>query len=214
VDRHNRATKPRGPSVRTKITVALAAIAVAGGVWAGSTVFDRPSAAQVLEPTSSAGAPAVDPLAPSDPTEIRIDKINAVSSLIPLGLNPDRTIATPPVSEPQQASWYRPGPTPGALGPAVILGHINGGGKDGTFARLHELKPGDQVRVNRADGKTAVFTITKMQQVPKDRFPTQEVYGDTPGAEVRLITCGGAFNQAARSYVDNIIAYGTLTSVI
>jgi hypothetical protein len=170
-------------------------------------------------PTLSApltGGPvqAIPALAPSNPTEIRIDKINATSSLIPLGLNPDRTIAVPPVSEPLQASWYRLGATPGATGPAIILGHINGGGQDGIFARLHELKPGDQVQVKREDGKTAIFTVTKMEQVAKNAFPTQAVYGDTPDAQLRLITCGGSFNRSARSYVDNIIATAALTGVV
>jgi sortase family protein len=165
-------------------------------------------------PTITGGpVQAIPALASSNPTEVHIDKINATSSLIPLGLNKDRTIATPPVGEPLQASWYKLGPTPGAQGPAVILGHINGGGKDGIFAHLSELKPGDQVQVKREDGKTAVFTITKMEQYPKDKFPTQAVYGDTPDAQIRLITCGGAFNKAAKSYLDNIVASGTLTAV-
>jgi hypothetical protein len=58
-----------------------------------------------------------------------------------------------------------------------------------------------------------VFTITKLEQFPKNQFPTQVIYGDTADAQVRLITCGGAFNKAAKSYVDNIIVSGTLTSV-
>ncbi|WP_028924778.1 class F sortase [Pseudonocardia acaciae] len=169
-------------------------------------------------PTLSApltGGPvqAIPPLPASNPTEIKVDKINAQSSLIPTGLNPDRTIATPPVSQPLQASWYRLSPTPGAVGPAIILGHINGGGKDGIFAHLHELKPGDQVQVKREDGKTAIFTITKLEQHSKNKFPTLAVYGDTPEAQIRLITCGGAFNKAAKSYVDNIVASGVLTGV-
>jgi sortase (surface protein transpeptidase) len=94
----------------------------------------------------------------------------------------------------------------------VILGHVNGGGRDGIFARLHELKPGDQVRVGRTDGSTAVFTITKLEQVPKTAFPSRAVYGDTPDAELRLITCGGRFDAARGSYLDNIVAFGTLTS--
>jgi hypothetical protein len=36
------------------------------------------------------------------------------------------------------------------------------------------------------------------------------VYGNTSNAQVRLITCGGAFDASARSYLDNIIVYATL----
>lgn len=155
-------------------------------------------------------------LASADPVELRIESIGATSSLVPLGLNPDQTIAVPPVSRPLQASWYRYGPTPGAAGPAVILGHVNGNGQPGIFARLHETKPGDQVTVSRDDGSTAVFTITRLEQLPKDGFPTDAIYGDLPGttAELRLITCGGTFDRAARSYRDNIIAFARLTGVV
>ena len=153
------------------------------------------------------------PLAASAPTEVRIDAIDAASSLVPLGLNPDRTITVPPVNTPLQASWYRLGPTPGAPGPAIILGHVNGNGQDGIFARLNQVKPGDQVKVTRQDGKTAVFTVTKLQQIAKNAFPTVDVYGDTPDAQLRLITCGGGFDKGKGSYVDSIIAFATLTSV-
>jgi hypothetical protein len=163
-----------------------------------------------------AGGGPVAPIAPlpaSNPTQLRIDKIDATSTLVALGLNKDRTITVPPVSQPKQASWYKFGPTPGAIGPAIILGHINGNGQQGIFARLNELKPGDQIKVSRADGKTAVFTVTKLQQIAKTQFPTQEIYGDTSDAELRLISCTGTFDRSKRSYQDNIIVFATLTAV-
>ncbi|MGI8817384.1 MAG: class F sortase [Pseudonocardia sp.] len=171
-------------------------------------------------PTLSAPSIVGGPVAPipsleaANPVDLKIDAINASSTLVPLGLNPDQTIATPPVSQPLQASWYKLGPTPGAVGPAVILGHINGNGQQGIFSRLHELKPGDQVKVSRADGKTAIFTVTKLEQVAKDTFPTLAVYGDTQDAELRLITCGGSFDRSRRSYLDNIIVYAAFTDVV
>jgi hypothetical protein len=197
--------------------VALVAPLAAVAVLAGCS--SEPSAGPDDGPTLSApqivGGPVtpIPPLAASDPTEVRIDSINADSKLVALGLNPDQTVATPPVSQPLQASWYKLGPTPGAVGPAVILGHINGNGQQGIFSRLHEVKPGDQVKVSRADGSTALFTVTKLEQAPKSAFPTVAVYGDTPGAELRLITCGGSFDKSKRSYVDNIIVFASLTGV-
>ncbi len=198
--------------------LALVAPALAVSVLAGCS-GEAPAPGPNDGPTLSApqivGAPVtpIPPLAAASPVDLRIDAINASSSLVPLGLNADQTITVPPLDQPLQASWYRLGPTPGAAGPAVILGHVNGNGQDGIFARLHELKPGDQVKVSRQDGKTAVFTVTKLEQIPKNAFPTQAIYGDVPGAELRLITCGGSFDKARRSYHDNIIAFAALTSV-
>jgi hypothetical protein len=194
---------------------ALAALLVVGLSGCAGEVTAGPHDGPVLPTPSIVGGPVtpIPPLPAADPVDVRIDAIGAESSLVSLGLNPDKTVAVPPVSQPKQASWYNKGPTPGALGPAVILGHVNGGGQDGIFARLHELKPGDQVKVARKDGKTALFTVTKLEQTPKNTFPTLAVYGDTKDAELRLITCGGSFDKGKRSYVDNIIVYASLTGV-
>jgi LPXTG-site transpeptidase (sortase) family protein len=197
--------------VRIAALVALLLVLATGCGGQSAVLPDGPT----LSAPSIVGGPVVPipPLAASNPVDVRIDAIGAESSLEALGLNADQTVAVPPVSQPKQASWYKLGPTPGAAGPAVILGHINGGGQPGIFSRLHELKPGDQVKVSRADGKTALFTVTKLEQVKKDSFPTLAVYGDTTGAELRLITCGGTFDRTKHSYIDNIIVFAALTGV-
>jgi len=147
---------------------------------------------------------------PSEPTEVRIPKIGAVSSLVPLGLNPDETVEVPPVEQPMQAGWYRLARTPGEAGPAVLLGHVDGNRQPGIFFRLKELVVGDEVVVSRKDGTTAKFRVHKKEQVAKDSFPAEAVYGDTDVPELRLITCGGSFDQAAHSYRDNVVVYATL----
>ncbi|SEQ73059.1 class F sortase [Lentzea albida] len=147
---------------------------------------------------------------PSEPTEIRIPKIDVVSSLVPLGLNADETVEVPPVDQPMQAGWYRLARTPGEAGPAVVLGHVDGNQKPGIFFRLKELVAGDEVVVSRKDGTTAKFRVHGKEQVAKDSFPAEAVYGDTDVPGLRLITCGGSYDQAARSYRDNVIVYATL----
>lgn len=161
-------------------------------------------------PTTTTTA-SVRSLARSEPTELWIPRIGARSSLIPLGLNKDGTIEVPPVEHPMQAGWYTLGPTPGEIGPAVVLGHVDGYHQSGIFYRLHDLAPGDDVELSRADGSLVRFVVRTVDQVPKAQFPTAAVYGPAPGPELRLITCGGHFDQAAHSYVDNIIVYATLS---
>lgn len=171
-----------------------------------------PQAAEHLTtPTSSAPSTSeFRGLPPSEPAEIRIPKIGAVSSLVPLGLNADETVEVPPVDQPMQAGWYRYARTPGEAGPAVVLGHVDGNRQPGIFFRLRELVAGDEILVSRKDGTTATFRVHKAEQVAKDSFPAEAVYGDTDAPELRVITCGGGYDQAARSYRDNVIVYATL----
>jgi LPXTG-site transpeptidase (sortase) family protein len=165
--------------------------------------------------TSAAAQPpattTVPSLPKSMPVSLDIPKINARSSLLSLGLAADGTVALPPVSAPTQASWFNGSPTPGQIGPSVIFGHVDGDKQAGIFFHLHELTRGDQVLVTRADGTTATFQVTKIEEIPKDTFPTDEVYGNTSDAELRLITCGGSFDSSAHSYRDNVIVFATLT---
>jgi hypothetical protein len=107
--------------------------------------------------------------------------------------------------------WYQRSASPGEVGPAVLAAHVNFRGEEGAFARLGEIAPGATVEVHRDDGTTAVFAVDRVEQVAKDAFPTEAVYGPTTDGEIRLITCGGVFNEQTRSYEDNIVVFGHLT---
>ena len=168
--------------------------------------------AVVLVQGSKSSSSSVEPLAYSPPTQVTVPSIAVSSSLIPLGLDPAGALAVPPLSKPMQASWFDKSPAPGMVGPAVVLGHINGNGKPGVFANLDKVQAGAEIEIARQDGMTAVFTVQHVDTVPKNAFPTDSVYGDTAGPELRLITCGGDLDRAARSYKSNVVVFATMTS--
>ncbi|MFF8593038.1 class F sortase [Streptomyces sp. NPDC015220] len=192
-------------------TVCLAVGAVTGCQASGVAASPAGRAAT----TGSAGATtraAPAPLARSAPVRLRIPDIGVDTPLMGLGLAPDRTVQVPPVRAHSPAGWYRGSPTPGQLGPSVILGHVTVGRYgDGVFVRLARLRPGARVVVRLQDGASATFTVDAVRTVAKDRFPTREVYGDTDRPELRLITCGGA--RSGDGYLDNVIVFATLTAV-
>lgn len=173
---------------------------------ASATTRVQPSARPVA---SSPSGPVVDAvaLARSTPVRVRIDAIGVDSGLMNLGLRSDGSLEVPPSGFP--AGWYTGGPTPGELGPAIIAGHIDWNGP-GVFYELHNLKPGDQVALTRADGSKPAFRVTRVAQFPKDHFPTKLVYGNIDHAGLRLITCGGSFNSQAGHYEDNIAVFADL----
>lgn len=139
----------------------------------------------------------------AQPRTVSIPSIGASSSLVPLGLDADGGHEVPPVSQPGQAGWYAPGYEPGEAGPAIILGHVDGGGERGVFYDLKAVVVGDLVNV---DEKT--FLVYRVESAPKDDFPADRVYDSFGEAEIRLITCGGAFS--GESYVENVIVYARL----
>jgi sortase (surface protein transpeptidase) len=128
-----------------------------------------------------------------------------------LGLNPDRTVEVP--TDYQQAGWFRLGPTPGQLGSAVILGHVDSYRGPAVFFRLRELRPGDRVEVTLADGAVARFAVRAVETYLKTGFPARRVYGSHGDAALHLVTCGGEFDRGARSYLSNVVAYTRLISV-
>jgi len=154
-----------------------------------------------------AAAPTAPPPAVAAPTALTIPEIGVRTRLITLGLTAQGTVQVPPTTS--VAGWYTRSPRPGAVGPAIILGHIDSSQGPGVFFRLAELRRGDPIYVRRSDGSTVEFRVTAVQSYLKARFPTESVYGPTPDAELRLITCGGAFDAATSHYLSNIVVYAT-----
>jgi len=169
-----------------------------------------PSLTSKPAPTSTSPlAVEAAPLAKSSPVRLQIASIGVDSKLMELGLRTDGSMEVPPGGFP--AGWYTGAPTPGELGPAIIAGHVDWKGP-GVFYKLHNLKPGDQVTITRADGTKPVFRITRVEQFPKHQFPTKLVYGNIDHAGLRLITCGGSFNRQSGSYEDDIVAFADLVA--
>jgi hypothetical protein len=133
--------------------------------------------------------------------------------LVQLALAKDGSIQVPALGAGSPAGWFSGSPTPGALGPSVILGHVDSAAAGpAIFFRLGTLRPGDTAMVTRADHRVAVFRVDSVEEYSKSVFPTLHVFGNTDRAGLRLITCGGRFNPATGSYESNVVVYAHLTS--
>ncbi len=217
--------RSRRPSARLAAALAAVVLAALGAVsigWAATHQQGPPPAPAVsgpAAPTLAAGPPlpaTVSPPAPtgaqpsSPPVTLRIAAIGVSSPVDQVGLNPDRTMEVPAKGTPgyDHAAWFRYSVAPGRQGPSVIIGHVDSReGGPSVFYDLGGLRPGDRAEVALADGATVAFEVTDVRRVPKTAFPTALVYGPTPGPELRLITCGGSFDDDARSYADNTVVF-------
>lgn len=147
----------------------------------------------------------------SDPVKLRIPSINLDSDFSePLGLEDGGEIEVP--DDYTSVAYYKHGPTPGELGPAVILGHVDSVNGPAVFFSLGQLKEGDEIQVERADGSTATFAVTELERQTQTAFPTRKVYGDLDHAGLRLITCTGIYDKEKLRYTHNLIVYAKLVS--
>lgn len=212
----------------TRLPVAATALAavllLAGCSASGGGVEARPAAPAAAssaessspepqsEPPAESGAAGrlQDPVASSGsarssavPVRVAIPALGVDSSLE--SLTRDETGWIQPPALVDEAGWYRDGVVPGDIGPSVIAGHVDSRVGPGVFLRLDELVAGDTIDVALSDGSTRTFEVTGSVTVPKRDFPTEEVYGPTPTAQLRVITCGGDFDDSWGHYSDNVV---------
>ncbi|MFI6978733.1 class F sortase [Embleya sp. NPDC050154] len=158
-------------------------------------------------------APAVEGpiLARAEPASVDIQEIGLHAPVTSVGLGADGAVEVPPPDPERHAGWYNQGPTPGELGPAVVVGHLDSASGPAVFYDVGTLHPGSTVEIRRADRSIAVFTVDSVERFAKAEFPTQRVYGDLNRAELRLITCGGDYDPDNGGYQDNTVLFAHLT---
>ncbi|MFE7135820.1 class F sortase, partial [Streptomyces sp. NPDC057638] len=157
-------------------------------------------------------SPVPDPLPHSPPRRITVRALGVDAPVRAVGLEPDGSIAAPPVDEENLAGWYAGAVTPGERGTAVVVGHVDTTRGPAVFSLLGSLQRGSAVEILRADGRTAVFQVDRVETHGRSGFPSQRVYRDAPRPELRLITCGGRFVPGA-GYDANVVVFAHATSV-
>jgi hypothetical protein len=206
----------RGWVVAAVLLLLMAAAALTVGLRGSDHALPAPrpsSAALRSAATAKVTPPMVATLvaARSVPTTLRIPAIGLSVPLSDLGLNSDGSVQVP--TNTVEPGWFRLGPTPGQLGSAVILGHVDSYQGPGVFFQLRTLASGDQVFVDLADGVTVQFTVNAVAEYSKQQFPAQRVYGSDGSSALQLVTCGGTFDHQTGSYLSNIVVYTSLTAV-
>jgi sortase (surface protein transpeptidase) len=194
--------------------VILIVRAVAGGLGGGTL----PAAALVIPPNVGTAVPAPSavptaaPMAASAPLRIEIPVLGVSAPVMRLGLNGDGTVQVPPLADHNLAGWYDGSITPGQRGSSIILGHVDSNTGISVFFYIKNLRPGNEIKIARADGSTATFAVDGVQKIVKSAFPTHAIYGNVSYPSLRLITCGGPFDAATGQYLDNIAVYSHLVS--
>lgn len=183
--------------------------------WQQSTIVEAPESTAAVEPVTGIMEGPI--MSESDPVTLRIPKIAVQAPFEEsLGIQTSQEIEVPAGFE--TVGYYKYGPTPGELGPSVVLGHVDSVAGPAVFYRLGQLEVGDEIFIDRADGTTATFVVEASERHSQSGFPTAKVYSDLNYAGLRLITCSGTFDRGEQRYSHNLIVFaklvGTSTAVV
>lgn len=204
------------------VALLVLALSLGGGSDTSSDNSPPPQAPQAAPvapapvsapPSASASAdarPVGKHLPRSKPVRLIIPKISVNAPFTPLSIGPNGQLEAPPADDVNLVGWHAKGASPGETGTAIIAGHVDTKTSAAVFAELSELKKGDVFHVVRADRRKASFVVDNVETFDKDRFPSRRVYGDTPQAQVRLITCAGDYDRAAQDYTANLVVFAHL----
>ena len=175
-------TVPTAPARRRVLLVVAGALAVLGLVLGGAGLLGAtppaPAAAEAAAPLpttppTAAAGPRQQPATGSPPASITIPAIDVSSPVDSVGLKPDGTLEVPvPGPAYDHAAWYRGSPTPGRVGPSVILGHVDSAANGpSVFYDLGRLRPGDRITVTSADRSVAHLRRRRRALLPEGRVP-------------------------------------------
>ncbi|MEU7009755.1 class F sortase [Streptomyces sp. NPDC046332] len=210
-------------SGRTLTGVAWAVLLLGLWLW-GREITEGPGGASaptagdiaaVGRPAGAALPPAHRPLKPAEPRRVEIPSLGIAAPVVGRGLDSTGAVDPPPYEMPHSVGWFRTGTQPGAEGAALFVGHVDTETTPAVFYGLSSARPGATVKVTRADGSVAVFTVDDVQVFPRESFDARKVYGQREAgrAELRLITCGGTFDRESGTYTANVVVSAFLTGV-
>ena len=196
------------------IPMVMLAFGVTGLVFYAATIVNnsRPEPIELKAVYSPAAPEAIQSrpngLPRSEPTRLQVPAIDIDTKVMKVGQAEDKTIEVPPLFE-NVTGWYELGPSPGEVGPAIIVGHVDTYKGPSVFWNLRNLKKGDKITVTRKDGKKVKFKVDGVEQFDQKKFPTEKVYGNIDYVGLRLVTCGGTFNQQSQRYSHNTVVFAS-----
>ncbi|MCF3135756.1 class F sortase [Streptomyces olivochromogenes] len=215
---------PDRPAGTGRLMTVVAWAALLFGLWLwGREVTDVPmgisggpttgDVAAVGRPAEADLPPAVKPLTGALPQRIDIPELGVQAPVVGRGLDAQGAVDPPPFDQAGTVGWYAGGVKPGAVGTAVMVGHVDTETRPAVFYKISTMRPGETVRVIRDDGKVAEFTVDDVRVLPRAGFDAQQAYGSRQSdrAELRLITCGGTFDRTSHSYTANVVVSAYLT---
>jgi hypothetical protein len=156
-------------------------------------------------------APGAEPVASAvlgpPPARLRLPRLHIDAPVLPVTVDVNGLLGVP--DNPRQLGWWSGGSRPGMpSGSVVIDGHVDSATLGlGALFHLSQARPGDEVVLTSAAGRSTRYLVVARRTYPKATLPAAEVFASDVRPRLVLLTCGGAFDQTTRHYADNIVVY-------
>jgi len=136
-------------------------------------------------------------VSPDAPRAITIKKLGVNARVIRLGLTASNALKAP--NNIYDVGWYEGSAHPGERGAMIFDGHVHGPSQPGVFVGLKKLAAGDEISVERGDGKVFNYRVVKSQSYDKESADAMSAVFSSaePGKPgLNLITCDGDYDEA------------------
>jgi sortase (surface protein transpeptidase) len=144
------------------------------------------------------------------PVRLAIPALDVTAPVEAVGVGTGGELIIPP--SPMDVGWYQGGSVPGEPGVALLTSHIDTRTEGrGVLSGLVRLSEGDEIVLTAADGTVQRWSVIARTQHRKDQLPA-ELFARAGDPLLALVTCGGPFDTALRSYRDNVIVWAQASS--
>jgi sortase (surface protein transpeptidase) len=180
---------------------------VAGAIAATTTNSDStaPSTAPITADTLRSYH-----VAPDAARYIRIGKLGVLARVLQVGTTKSGALATP--NNVFDAAWYKDSAKPGEPGATLIDGHVSSWTTNGVFYGIKGLAAGDNIEIERGDGKQLEYTVVKTVTYPVDSVDMTSLMKPVTAGKsgLNLITCGGKYDSKSGEFTQRIAVYASL----
>jgi sortase (surface protein transpeptidase) len=154
-------------------------------------------------------------VSPEAPRYLEIQKLGITQSRVTkVGLTANHMLDVP--RNLADTGWYAKSATPGSgVGAVLIDGHSTGVSRSGVFAKLSSLQKGDQVTIERGDGKSFTYEVYDVRDMTLDQVNKtgmkEMMYSVDPSKEgLSLISSSGKWIPKAQVFDHRILVRATI----
>lgn len=169
-----------------------------------------PSPASTIAPPAPSPADAASPAIPArdrEPARLTIPDLGIETDVIRTGMDASRSLVVP--EDVLVTGWFDGSRRLAApYGSTVIVGHRDSATQGtGALYAIEELPAGAPLTVTDRSGVEHRFVIESVELIDKAVLPEEapRIFTHRGPYRLVLITCGGAFDESARSYLSNVV---------